>query len=559
MKRIEQSNSKNAVIYARYSSEKQNEQSIDGQIDEILQFAKREGYTIIDTYVDRAMTGRSDDRPSFQQMISDSKNHIFQYVLVYKLDRFSRSRYDSAIYKRILKNEGVKVVSAMENISDSPEGIILESMLEGYSEYYSRELAQKVIRGNRESRKKGYYTGGPVIYGFHIENKKYIPNPDEVEVIKRIFAEVLDGKQIRQIARELNLESIPYCKGAEWDDKKISRLLNNEKYIGIVKVRDEIYDNIVPKVIERSVYEDVQKKLKKNKHCSRTIAPGCIYFLSNKMFCGICGAPICGKSGKKRKNRQMYHYYVCKGRREHKCDMDNIKKNWIENLVAKTAVDYLLAPNRRDEAAKKMCQFFNSNAEQDAKVRLLEGQLKETKSSLENMMKAIQKGLYSTTMNSLIAESEAKQKQIEKELLRIKSTKKEYLSLESCKAFLASFTDLDIKKEENRETIIKYLVKAVYIDKEKVKIVFYPSEEVTIRTRKDTIETYKEEEGGDSPPPFSLGSPLDYNSNSYAITPYGFVFHYYLKKRFKDWFVLHELPGNPVKRGYNQRNPQKKK
>ena len=130
-----------AVIYARYSSERQNEQSIEWQLRVINQFAEKEGYTIIDTYIDRAMTGRNDDRPSFQEMISDSSNKAFQYVLVYKLDRFSSNRYDSAVYKKKLRDNGIKVVSATENISNSPEGIILESILEGYSEYYSKELA----------------------------------------------------------------------------------------------------------------------------------------------------------------------------------------------------------------------------------------------------------------------------------------------------------------------------------------------------------------------------------------------------------------------------------
>lgn len=130
-----------AVIYARYSSERQNEQSIEWQLRVINQFAEKEGYTIIDTYIDRAMTGKNDDRPSFQKMISDSSNKAFQYVLVYKLDRFSRNRYDSAVYKKKLRDNGIKVVSSTENISDSPEGIILESILEGYSEYYSKELA----------------------------------------------------------------------------------------------------------------------------------------------------------------------------------------------------------------------------------------------------------------------------------------------------------------------------------------------------------------------------------------------------------------------------------
>ncbi len=133
--------SKIAVIYARYSSERQNEQSIKGQLRVTNQFAEKEGYNVIDAYIDRAMTGRNDDRASFQKMISDSSNKTSQYVLVYKLDRFSRNRYVSAVYKKKLRDNGVKVISATENISDSPKGIILESILEGYSEYFSKELA----------------------------------------------------------------------------------------------------------------------------------------------------------------------------------------------------------------------------------------------------------------------------------------------------------------------------------------------------------------------------------------------------------------------------------
>lgn len=129
MNESKQSKSKNAVIYARYSSERQNEQSIEGQIRIITQYAEKGGYSIIDTYIDRAMTGRNDDRPSFQKMISDSANKAFQYVLVYKLDRFSRNRYDSAVYKKKLKDNWVKVISATENITDSQEGIIMESIV----------------------------------------------------------------------------------------------------------------------------------------------------------------------------------------------------------------------------------------------------------------------------------------------------------------------------------------------------------------------------------------------------------------------------------------------
>jgi len=136
-----------AVIYARYSSDSQREESVEGQIRECTEYAKHNGITIIGTYVDRALSARSDARPEFQRMVRDSAKHLFDVVIVWKLDRFSRDRYDSAHYKRILKKNGVKVISAKESISDGPEGIILESMLEGYAEYYSADLSEKIHRG----------------------------------------------------------------------------------------------------------------------------------------------------------------------------------------------------------------------------------------------------------------------------------------------------------------------------------------------------------------------------------------------------------------------------
>lgn len=143
---------KNAVIYARFSSHAQNEQSIEGQLRICYEYAKREGLSVIEEYIDRALTGRSDDRPDFQRMISDARKKAFQYVIVYKLDRFTRNRYDSAIYKHKLKQCGVKVLSAMENIGDNPESIILEAVLEASAEYYSVDLSKNKARAAGQRR-----------------------------------------------------------------------------------------------------------------------------------------------------------------------------------------------------------------------------------------------------------------------------------------------------------------------------------------------------------------------------------------------------------------------
>ena len=151
---------KKIVIYARYSSDRQTEQSIEGQLRVCHEYAERNDYVVVHEYIDRALSGTTDRRPAFLQMIEDSKKKEFEYVLVYQLDRFARNRYDSANYKMKLKKNGVRVLSARENISDDASGILMESVLEGMAEYYSAELSQKVKRGVRESLIKGYYTGG---------------------------------------------------------------------------------------------------------------------------------------------------------------------------------------------------------------------------------------------------------------------------------------------------------------------------------------------------------------------------------------------------------------
>ena len=158
-----------AVIYARYSSDNQREESIEGQIRECTAFAEKNGITILRHYIDRAFSAKTDNRPEFQNMIKDSSQGLFEMVLVWKLDRFSRNRYDSAHYKAILKKNNVKVVSATEKISEGSEGILMESILEGFAEYYSADLSEKIVRGMTENALKHKYNGGGKTIGYVID------------------------------------------------------------------------------------------------------------------------------------------------------------------------------------------------------------------------------------------------------------------------------------------------------------------------------------------------------------------------------------------------------
>ena len=194
-----------AVIYARYSNDNQREESIEGQLRECKEYADKNGITILCSYIDRALSAKTDNRPEFQKMVQDSAKGLFDTVLVWKLDRFARNRYDSAHYKAVLRRNGVKVVSATENISDGPEGIILESMLEGMAEYYSAELAQKINRGLTENALKGKNNGGGIPLGYQLTDDQHLRiDPLTAPIVREIYQRYAEGETVRSIITSLN-------------------------------------------------------------------------------------------------------------------------------------------------------------------------------------------------------------------------------------------------------------------------------------------------------------------------------------------------------------------
>ena len=185
---------KRAVLYARFSSDNQRTESIDAQVRAMKQFCIENKWKIVGVYVDEARSATTDQRPNFQRMIEDSSKNRFDIVLVHKLDRFSRNRYDSAIYKNKLKHNGVRLCSVLERLDNTPESIILESMLESMAEYYSSNLGREVMKGMLENAFQCKHTGGSAPLGYDIdENKHLVVNEHEAEAVKIIFDMYISG------------------------------------------------------------------------------------------------------------------------------------------------------------------------------------------------------------------------------------------------------------------------------------------------------------------------------------------------------------------------------
>lgn len=207
-----------AVIYARYSSDSQREESIEGQLRECAAFAEKNGITVLRHYIDRAYSAKTDNRPEFQSMIKDSGKRLFDIVIVWKLDRFARNRYDSARYKATLKKNGVKVVSATEIISEGAEGIILESVLEGYAEYYSADLSEKVIRGMTDNALKCKFNGGMMPIGYVIDAEQHFQiDPLTAPFVLEAFKRYDGGETTSSIMNWLNEQGLTNTRGAEND------------------------------------------------------------------------------------------------------------------------------------------------------------------------------------------------------------------------------------------------------------------------------------------------------------------------------------------------------
>ena len=314
------------LIYARYSSDNQREESIDGQIRECKEFAEKNDIRIIDTYIDRALSAKTDNRPSFQQMINESSKGLSDVIIVWKLHRFARNRYDSAHYKNILKKNGGKVISATEAISSGAEGILLESMLEGYAEYYSAEFAVKVTRGLTENALKCKYNGGSVALGCVIDDEQHFQiNPTLAPVVLNIFNDYLSGKTQKEIRDELNNKGLKNANGREFTINNISKILTNRRYIDNYIYKDVLIENGIPAIIPNDVFDKVQEMIVVNKRAPSRHKAVDDCLLTTKLYCGKCKAFMVGESGNARGKR--YSYYKCVSTKRNKtCDKKAVKK-----------------------------------------------------------------------------------------------------------------------------------------------------------------------------------------------------------------------------------------
>ena len=448
--------------YARYSSHNQREESIEGQLRECHEFALKNDFIVVDEYIDRAISGKTDNRPSFQRLIKDSEKGHFDAVIMYTLDRFARNRYDSAIYKAKLKRNGVKIFYAKQPMPDTPEGIILESVLEGYAEYYSENLARSIKRGMKENALHGIAMGSPVL-GYKIGNdRQYEIDPVGAKAVRTIFTMYAEGKSKTQIVNWLNEHGFKTSRGNAFNKNSLSRILRNDKYIGVYRYDDVVLEDAVPPIIDKTLFDKVQATFRHN-YTARAKAKAIEdYLLTTKVFCGHCGEPMAGESGTS-KTGKVHHYYKCVNRkRKHNCEKKVEKKEWLERTVVEFTVQQVLTDENIEKISTRAMELIEKELQDTSVLIGLQERLKETNKRIKNLMSAIEQGIITPPTKERLEELEEERRDLEGQIAR-EEMKKPLLTKERIMYWLESFKRGDIKDVEYQRRIIDTLVNSVYV------------------------------------------------------------------------------------------------
>lgn len=492
MKRLKSADIKSVVIYARYSCDKQSDNSVEDQIDVCRKYATSKGYDVIDVYSDRAMTGRNAKRPGFQKMIRDSDSGLFDGILVYSLDRFSRERCDHAMYKKMLSEKGIKVLSATEFISDDPSSIIVESMIEGFSQYYVEMLSINVSRGMYSKAKEKRCVGGPIPLGYTVENGTYVEDKAQSAVVKEIFQKFADGWSYQQMCKDFNDRGLKTAKGEPFNKNSFFTILRNRKYLGFYIYGDVEIPGGMPQIIPDELFSKVAARMELNKKAPGRNRAKAEYLLTQKMYCGYCGEMMIGHSSNQiSKKGVIYNYYRCKdagGRRP--CKKKMIGKDYIEDLVIKECKSFLTESNIR-RIAKEIIKIAHSD-EAYAILHGFEASLQKLQREQKNQMVNLRKCDSDLVREMIISDLDKIALEIKDTERQIQIEKANHITITEEQVIdrLSKLADGNILDTVYRRSLIRIFVNNIYIYDDKITITFKTGDEEVEITKEilDKIE-----------------------------------------------------------------------
>lgn len=466
------SDKKLAVIYARYSDSNQREQSIEDQIEACYKFAEYNDYRIVHIYSDYAKTGRNDDREEFQKMLKDAKDGGFEYILMWKLDRFGRNFNETVLHMMELEKNHVELVSVTESIPDSPEGVILKGVLMSINEYYSRTISQNVKRGMMSNAKKGMSVGRAPL-GYKVVDHKYVVDEEYAPIVSYLFESYKDGYSIPQIARQLKAKGLKTKSGKDFSPSGIKSLLRNRRYIGEYRYKDVVIEDGMPAIIDKQLFEIVQHRLDGQKGKSKQSDTN-EYILSGKIFCGICGNAYTSETGTSHTGKK-YHYYKCRTNKSQRCEghcpSKPIPQEILEEAVVNATLNDYLDADTIDEIARVTAE----ETERASLVHQMEVELKEKERKVDNLVNSIEQGLTSQRIVDRLNEIEEEISELQ-EKIKVEKIIHPPISEEKARFYLKKLRDdldsLNVDKSDLSAILDLLLDKVVVESNDRVTLHF---------------------------------------------------------------------------------------
>jgi DNA invertase Pin-like site-specific DNA recombinase len=410
----------NVVAYCRYSSEAQRDgYSIEAQLHAIREFCTRNNYNLLTSYIDEARTGTSDNREQFQEMIAAAEEHQFSAIVVHKLDRFARDRYDSAVYKKKLRDHGVRVISVTEQLDDSPESTILESVLEGMAEYYSKNLSRETKKGKRQAAREGRYTGGVLPLGIGVDkDKRYVVIEEEAVIVRQLFERINMGYSIYKTAQWAAERGLRNKTGNLINSYFVRGMIRNPIYAGTLMYGkkgktgqgefriDGVVEPIVDPDMFWSIYHNAQKRNVGPVNKPRSDKD---FILTGYLYCGKCGAHLKGHSKRFRKlkgsdlHEYQYDYYRCTGSIKtsrhddpsyhDKCDLSLVRRGDIEDAVISDIEHKFMNDKNLTFMAERVHQRLQERAGRSTEeIKKIEDRLNELQNKQERLLEVYLNG-----------------------------------------------------------------------------------------------------------------------------------------------------------------------
>lgn len=432
-----------AFINARYSTDNQNPDSIEVQVDKCTQWCHEHKLPILGVFADEATSGMKDSRPQYERMMEQLRLGVADTVVIYDQSRMFRKMTAWFAFRDALTSMGVAVVCVTQPMIGKdlrdPTNFLTEGSMALFNQIWALQSRQKTIEKMRFMARNGQHTGGKPALGYVVENGRLVVNEAEAAIVRRIFKEYAAGNSYKQIVDGLNADGLKTKRGNAFGANSLHDLLHNEKYIGTLIYGASPYredgtrnshkkdgndviriENAIPQIIDKELFEVVQKKMQQNKRQQGGRPPEKRdYPLKGKVYCADCKSAmsVAISHGK-------YFYYKCSGKkRTHQCDAKPIAVDELENIVIDAVRKMLADPVN----AKNLLTILREQKEtvQSGAVTTLKKLIAERNSiqaKLNNATDAVLNGLSSTTLVAKITDMENQLALIESQMRNLKAS-----------------------------------------------------------------------------------------------------------------------------------------